>query len=91
MSGVTWGSPAFDAGLTVGTTIVSVNGMTYSDDRMKAAITAAKDAKAPIQLWVKNGERYRQVALDWHGGLRYPRLEKIGTGDGGLDRLLAPH
>jgi len=39
---------------------------------------------------VKNGERYRQVALDWHGGLRYPRLEKIGSGEAGLDRLLSP-
>jgi predicted metalloprotease with PDZ domain len=90
ISGVTWGSAAFDAGLTVGTTIVSVDGMAYSDDRLKSAIAAAKDAKAPVQLWVKNGDRYRQVALDWHGGLRYPRLEKIGTGEAGLDRLLAP-
>ncbi|QNE32914.1 M61 family metallopeptidase [Sphingomonas sp. NBWT7] len=90
VTSVTWGSPAYDAGLTVGTTIVSVDGMAYSDDRLKGAITAAKDGKAPVQMWVKNGERYRQVALDWHGGLRYPRLEKIGTGEAGLDRLLAP-
>ncbi len=90
ITGVTWGSAAFDAGLTVGTTIVSVNGITYSEDKLKAAITAAKDSTTPIQLWVKNGERYRQVALDWHGGLRYPRLEKIGSGEAGLDRLLSP-
>ena len=90
VTSVTWGSPAFDAGLTVGTTIVSVGGMSFSDDRLKGAIAAAKDSKTPVQMWVKNGERYRQVALDWHGGLRYPRLEKIGTGEAGLDRLLAP-
>ncbi|MCD2317624.1 peptidase M61 [Sphingomonas sp. IC-11] len=90
ITSVTWGSPAFDAGLTLGTTIVSVGGMAYSDDRLKAAIAAAKDSKTPVQMWVKKGERYRQVSLDWQGGLRYPRLEKIGTGEAGLDRLLAP-
>ncbi|MCC2981696.1 M61 family metallopeptidase [Sphingomonas sp. IC4-52] len=90
ITSVTWGSPAFDAGLTLGTTIVSVGGMAYSDDRLKAAIAAAKDSKTPVQMWMKKGERYRQVSLDWQGGLRYPRLEKIGTGEAGLDRLLAP-
>ena len=90
ITSVTWGSPAFDAGLTLGTTIVSVGGMAYSDDRLKAAVAAAKDSKTPVQMWVKKGERYRQVSLDWQGGLRYPRLEKIGTGEAGLDRLLAP-
>jgi predicted metalloprotease with PDZ domain len=90
VTGVTWGSPAFDAGLTVGTTIVSVDGAAFSDDRLKGAIAAAKGGKQPVQLWVRNGERYRQVALDWTGGLRYPRLQKIGTGETGLDRLLAP-
>ena len=90
VTSVTWGSPAYDAGLTVGTTIVSVDGMAYSDDRMKSAIAAAKTGKAPVSIMVRSGDGYRQVALDWHGGLRYPRLEKIGGGEAGLDRLLAP-
>jgi predicted metalloprotease with PDZ domain len=90
LSGVTWGSAAFDAGLTVSDQIVAVNGDAYSPDKLKAAITAAKTGKAPIQLMVKSGDRFRSAALDYHGGLRYPRLQKIGTGDGGLDRLLAP-
>jgi hypothetical protein len=28
--------------------------------------------------------------IDYHGGLRYPRLEKTADGEAGLDRLLAP-
>lgn len=90
VSTVNWGSPAFDAGMTVGQTIVAVDGRAWSGDNAKAAVTAARTAKAPITLTVKDGERFRSVALDYHGGLRYPRLEKIGTGEGGLDRLLAP-
>lgn len=90
LTGVTWGSPAFAAGLTVGDQIVAVNGEAYSADKLKAAITAAKTSKAAIQLMVKASDRFRSAALDYHGGLRYPRLQKIGTGDGGLDRLLTP-
>ena len=90
VTGVTWESAAFDAGLTVGTTIVSVNGVTDSDVRMKAAITEAKATKQPIALILKDGDLYRTAALDWRGGLRYPRLEKVGGGENGLDRLLAP-
>ncbi|WP_343521008.1 PDZ domain-containing protein [Sphingomonas sp.] len=87
---VTWDSPAFEAGLDLGDTIVAVNGREYSDDRLKDAVKAAKGTKDPIKLLVKSGTRYRELAIDYHDGLRYPRLEKIGTGEGGLDRLLAP-
>ncbi|ODP36744.1 M61 family metallopeptidase [Sphingomonas turrisvirgatae] len=86
VSQVTWDSPAFEAGLTPGDTIVAIGGEEYSDDRLIAAVKA----KAPVKLLVKNGTRYRDVTVDYRGGLRYPRLEKIGSGEGGLDRLLAP-
>jgi len=85
-----WGSPAFDAKIDVGSTIVGVGGEAYTGDRLKAAIVAAKGSKEPIRLLVKNGDRLRDVAIDYHAGPRYPRLEKVGAGDGGLDRLLAP-
>jgi predicted metalloprotease with PDZ domain len=89
ISAVNWDGPAFQAGLDVGGTIVAVDGREFSDDRLKAAIVAAKGGKAPIKLLVKSGTRFRDVAIDYHDGLRYPRLEKIGTGEGGLDRLLS--
>lgn len=85
---ISWGSPAFDAGLTVASTIVAVNGESYSGDRLKAAVTASKGNRTPIRMVVKNGDKVREVAIDYHDGLRYPRLEKTGHGDAGLDRLL---
>jgi len=30
------------------------------------------------------------VNLQWNGGLRYPKLEKVAKGEGTLDALLAP-
>ena len=83
-----WDSPAFDAGLVDGAEIVAVGGEEYSADLIKRAITAAKDNDEPIELLVKRGERYLTVPIDYHGGLRYPWLEKAGEGETGLDRLL---
>ena len=87
---VIWDSPAFKAGMDVGTVIQAVNGTAYSGDVLKAAIVAAQTSKEPIKLLVKSGPRYREVAIDYHGGPRYPRLQKIGTGETGLDKLLMP-
>ncbi|USU04022.1 peptidase M61 [Sphingomonadaceae bacterium OTU29LAMAA1] len=90
ISAVIWDSPAFKAGLDVGTMVQAVNGVAYSGDAIKTAIVTAQSSKEPIRLLVKNGTRYREVAIDYHGGPRYPRLQKVGTGETGLDKLLTP-
>jgi predicted metalloprotease with PDZ domain len=77
LTGVLWDGPAFKAGLTVGDKIIAVNGIAYDTDRLKEAITAAKASRDPISLIVKDGDHYRVVAIDYHGGLRYPRLQRI--------------
>lgn len=86
ISNVIWDSAAFKAGLVVGAKILSVNGDEYSGDVWKAAIKA----KQPLQIIVKQDKYYRTLTLDYSGGLRYPRLEKTGEGEGSLDRLLKP-
>ena len=88
LGNVRWGSPAFDAGLTQRATILAVNGQAFNDDRIRAAITDAKGTKAAIVLLIRDGDDVKTVSIDYHGGLRYPRLEKVGTGETGLDRLL---
>ena len=79
---VEWDSPAFAAGLTGGVRIVAVGMQEYKPERLAQAITTNKDGQHPIELLVKDGERYRMVRIDWRGGLRYPALERIaGTPD----------
>jgi predicted metalloprotease with PDZ domain len=87
---VRWGSPAFEAGLSTSVQLVAVNGLAYKAERLKAAITAAKSGASPIQLLVKDAERYRTVAIPWKGGLRYPRLERIDGVEDRLTQVLAP-
>ncbi len=85
---VMWQGPAFKAGLTVGTAIVAVDGDPFSGEAIKRAVTAAKTG-TPVELIVKSGDRYRVVRIAWTGGLRYPHLERAGTGPARLDAILA--
>lgn len=86
-----WGSPAFDAGLVGDAKIVAVNGAAWSDQVLRDAITAAKTTTTPLTLTVLRNEKYAEVAIDYHGGLRYPWLERIAGGNvAGLDLMLAP-
>ncbi len=90
ITSVIWDGPAFDAGMTVGSTLLAVNGRTFDADSLKAAIKAAKGSNQPVRLLIKNGDVYRTIELNWNGGLRYPRLVKRGKAPGTLDALLAP-
>jgi predicted metalloprotease with PDZ domain len=86
---VLWEGPAFKSGLTVGTQIIAVNGLSFDADRLKLFVKNAKTAKEPLEFIVKNGERYRTIRVDYHEGLRYPHLERAGSGDAKLDAILA--
>jgi len=91
LTDVQWGGPAFKAGLTQGLTIVAVNGEAFDGDKLKAAVTAAMKPENPlVELLVKDGSRYRSVKIDYRGGLRYPRLEKIAGVPTRLDDILTP-
>ena len=78
---VQWNGPAFKAGLVPGLSIVAVNGHDFSTEVLKDAITAAKTSQAPIELLVKNVDVYSTVKVDYHGGLRYPHLERADGKD----------
>ena len=84
IASVRWGSPAFEAGLTSGWEIVAVNGRTASPGVIAEAITASKGNTTPIEMMLRNGDRFRTVRFDYHDGLRYPHLERI---EGTPDRL----
>jgi predicted metalloprotease with PDZ domain len=82
IANVQWDGLGFRAGLAPNSTIVAVNNRAYKPEVLKAAVTAAKDSRAPIELLVKKGSNFRTISLDYHAGLRYPRLERIpGTRD----------
>ena len=74
---VRWDGPAFNAGIGSGATIIAVNGLAYETEVLEDAVKAAKDGTMPIELMLKEFDRYRTVKVDYHGGPRYPHLERI--------------
>ncbi len=83
-------SPAFTAGLGPGMQIIAVNGRQFAPGVLTAAITDAKTGSGPIDLIVFNTGYYKVVHLDYHGGLRYPHLERISGTPDRLDEILKP-
>ena len=86
-----WDGPAFSAGLNLGATLVAVNGVPCDPGVLKDALLAAVKPGTPaIELLVKADNRYRTIKVDYHDGLRYPKLERTGSGPALLDTLLMP-
>jgi predicted metalloprotease with PDZ domain len=90
VASVLWDGPAFGCGIRPGATIAAVNGRDYSDEELRGAITANKGGQAPIRLLIHDGKTYRDVTIDYRGGLRFPHLERVGSGPAPLDQLLQP-
>jgi predicted metalloprotease with PDZ domain len=86
---VRWGGVAFQAGMAPGLTLLAVNGRAYKAELLRQAVTANKEGKAPIELLLREGELFRTVRIDYRGGLRYPRLERLPGTDDRLAALLA--
>ena len=72
-------SAAFKAGMAPGMKILSVNGRTWSTDVLHEAIASSKSITAPIEVIVENGSFNETYKLDYHGGERYPHLERDNT------------
>lgn len=66
------GGPADKAGISPGVQLVAVNGLRFSNDRLRDAIKA----KISIELLAENAEFYKTYKIDYADGERYPHLEQ---------------
>jgi predicted metalloprotease with PDZ domain len=83
------GSPAFAAGISNGMKIVAVNGRRFSVDELRRVISESKAAKTPMEFIVDNSGYFKTVRVDYHGGLRYPHLERVAGGSDVLTAIAA--
>jgi len=84
------GAPAYAAGISTGMKIVAVNGRRFSVDQLRRALVASKDATAPMAFIVDNAGYFKTVGVDYHGGLRYPHLERVAGAADVLTGIAAP-
>jgi len=87
---VLWDSPAFKAGIVPGQQITAIGNIAFSGAALRKAVTDAKSSGKSIELLVKSSDMFRTVALDYHGGLRYPYLERDPSKPALLDDILKP-
>ncbi|WP_158910645.1 M61 family peptidase [Granulicella sp. L56] len=87
---IRWGGPADNAKLAPGQKIIAVDGIIFSSDAVKAAIKQSKDNAAPIHLILQTDQFVTLTDINYHGGERYPSLQRIeGTPDF-LDDITKP-
>ncbi len=70
-------SAAAKAGIAPGMKLLAVNGRRWTPDDLEAAIKQAKNTSEPIELLIENEDFFKTYSVDYHGGLRYPHLERV--------------
>lgn len=84
------GAPAWEAGLGPGMKLVAVNGRKWAPEVLSQEIQAARQSKAPIEVTAEHGDTLRTFRIDYHGGERYPHLERDSARPDLLSVIVAP-
>ena len=85
------GSPAYNAGISSAMKVIGVNGRLYTHDLLEDAIKAAKDSPESISITYVDDDYIHTVAIDYHGGIRYPHLTRDESKTDYLDELIKAH
>jgi predicted metalloprotease with PDZ domain len=82
---------AAKAGIAPGMKLLAVNGRSWSVEILHEAIATAKNGTTPLELLAENGSFQRTCKVDYHGGERYPHLERDQTKPDLLSELIKAH
>lgn len=88
LNSVLWDGALFKAGLAIGARVLAVNGKAFETDRLKDAVKESKNG-GKIELIVRVGDDVRTLTIDYRGGLRYPRLERVEKTPARIDNIVA--
>lgn len=83
-------SPAARAGIGPGMRLIAVNGKKFTRDVLHDALREGKNASQPLQLLVENTDYYKTYPIDYHGGEKYPHLERDPSKPDLLDQIIKP-
>ncbi|MHB8215539.1 MAG: M61 family metallopeptidase [Candidatus Sulfotelmatobacter sp.] len=84
------GSPAYQSGIGPGMTLIAVNGRTWTPQVLRAALKAAQETPAPIELLVENAQFFQTYSISYHAGEQNPHLERVSGQPDLLTILLTP-
>jgi predicted metalloprotease with PDZ domain len=84
------GTPAARAGLAPGMNVVAVNGRRFSPQALRDGLRHSQPTSAPLVLLVNRDDDFMTLNVDYHGGERYPCLERDETKPDLLSTILSP-
>ena len=84
------GSPAARAGLVGGMQLLAVGGRAFTPERLQAALRAAQDDTAAIEILARQGDFFSTHRLEAHEGERFPVLVRDPSRPDLLAAILAP-
>jgi predicted metalloprotease with PDZ domain len=84
------GMPAAKAGIGPGMRVVAVNGRRFSSGELRTALRDGKSSTEPLELLVENDDYFTTYRLDYHGGEKYPHLERDPSKPDLLTDILKP-
>jgi predicted metalloprotease with PDZ domain len=84
------GGPAQTAGIAPGYKIIAVNSRAFSGELMHDALREARSATKPTEFLVRDGDYFKTIAVDYHGGEKYPHLQRVNDKPDILARIIAP-
>ena len=83
-------SPAAKAGLGPGMKVVAVGGRRFTLDALRDAVKATKTGTGPLEVIAANADFFGTYRLDYHGGERYPHLERDAARPDLLSEIAKP-
>jgi predicted metalloprotease with PDZ domain len=84
------GGLADKAGFGPDMQIIAVNGRAFAPLLLRAAIQHAQGNGPAVEFIVENTNYYKVIRMDYHGGERYPQLERVEGTPARLDDILQP-
>jgi predicted metalloprotease with PDZ domain len=70
------GSPAAHAGAAPGMKLAGVNNRKYTADVLRQELKIGRNTSQPLELLVTSGQYFVTLQVKYHGGERYPHLER---------------
>lgn len=84
------GSPAQLAGIAPSVKIVAINNRAYNSTVLHDAMKAATKANEPMEFLLRDGDVFQTVKVNYHGGEKYPHLERDSSKPDLLTEIIAP-
>jgi predicted metalloprotease with PDZ domain len=88
LAAVLYDGPSFKAGLGPGMKITEVAGQKFTLDALRGAVAAS--TATPVGLKVANGPQVQDYTIDYHGGAKFPHLERAPNHPDLLGEILHP-